>query len=84
MGCFDTIFVPCPKCGEKYPAQSKGGDCCLRGFELNEAPQDVLDDVNRHAPFICEKCQTVFSVDFVIEKRVVEVDFLVPKVVKEA
>lgn len=63
MGCYDTVLVPCPKCGEKYPAQSKSGDCVLGEYEMNECPEDVMWDVNRHAPFTCEKCGTVFYVE---------------------
>ena len=62
MGCFDTILVPCPKCGEKCQAQSKSGACILETYELIEAPEDVLEDVNRHAPFECEECHTSFEV----------------------
>ncbi len=62
MGCFDTVLVPCPTCGEIYSAQSKGGDCVLATYSLSECPQDVLSDINRHAPFACEKCGLIFSV----------------------
>lgn len=62
MGCYDTVMVPCPKCGRKEAFQSKGGDCLLRDFDLDEAPADVLADVNRHAPATCEHCGTLFGV----------------------
>lgn len=62
MGCFDTVMVPCPKCGTEDQFQSKGGDCLLREYSLAECPDDVLSDVNRHAPNTCEKCGTVFEV----------------------
>jgi hypothetical protein len=61
MGLYDTIKVPCPSCGEVYYAQSKGGDCMMAEYDLYEAPQDALGDVNRHAPFLC-KCGATFSV----------------------
>lgn len=64
MGCYDTINVPCPKCGEIYDAQSKSGDCLLDVYELDTAPQDVLLDINRHAPFICYNCGTKFMVRY--------------------
>ena len=57
-----ACLVPCPKCGEKYEAQSKGGECSLSQYELAACPQDVLSDVNRHAPFVCEKCGCMFDV----------------------
>lgn len=69
MGMFDTVFVPCPKCGLYYPAQSKGGDCMLDTYELDDAPNDVLSDVNRHAPFKCEQCGSEFEVKIRIDAR---------------
>lgn len=62
MGCFDSVLVPCPKCGKKAEFQSKSGECCLRAYELGDAPGDVLLDVNRHAPYTCEDCGTAFRV----------------------
>jgi endogenous inhibitor of DNA gyrase (YacG/DUF329 family) len=63
MGVYDTVLVPCPKCGELYNAQSKSGDCVLAVYTLEEAPADVLENVNRHAPFQCDKCFTIFQVE---------------------
>lgn len=63
MEVYDTVMVPCPVCGKKFGAQSKSGDCSLAEYELKDAPQDVLQDINRHAPFYCG-CGTVFEVDF--------------------
>jgi len=62
MGMYDEIKVPCPECGTIHLAQSKGGDCTLALYTLNEAPTDVLLDVNRHGPFQCERCCTRFAV----------------------
>jgi hypothetical protein len=69
MGCFDSVMVPCPKCGEFSEFQSKGGDCLQRCFVLGkeEIPADVLSDVNRHVyrdgPFACRQCGTKFAVN---------------------
>ena len=73
MGAYDTILVPCPTCGEKEEAQSKSGDCLLRTFELDKCPIDVLPDVNRHAPFTCNKCKTVFEVKLFTSYEVVKI-----------
>lgn len=63
MGVYDTVSVPCPKCGALYYAQSKGSyDKAFRVFEFSEMPDDVMSDVNRHAPFECENCGVVFEV----------------------
>ena len=65
MGAFDSVLVPCPKCGGITEAQSKSGPCCMEEFSLENAPTDVMADVNRHAPFTCRECQTTFHVDAV-------------------
>lgn len=62
MGMFDSVWVPCPKCGALAEFQSKGGDCSLTDYTLDNAPPEVLGDVNRHSPQTCEKCGTTFRV----------------------
>ena len=62
MGMFDSVMVPCPKCGTKSEFQSKSGDCACLTYELADAPADVLEDVNRHAPNVCKKCGTSYHV----------------------
>ena len=64
MGMFDTVLVPCPKCGRKEGFQSKSGDCILAEYELADAPADVLIGVNRHAPYRCADCGTQFLVKY--------------------
>lgn len=66
MGMFDTVLVPCPKCGKLAEFQSKGGDCILAVYNLADAPNDVLFDVNRHSPYKCENCKTLFEVSIKI------------------
>lgn len=71
MGVFDTVLVPCPRCGARTETQSKGsGDACLRRFLLEETPLDVMADVNRHAPFTCPKCGASFDVELNLTVRV--------------
>jgi endogenous inhibitor of DNA gyrase (YacG/DUF329 family) len=62
MGVYDTVMVPCPQCGEKAEFQSKSGECILLEVELEDCPYDILGDVNRHSPYTCSKCETVFEV----------------------
>ena len=63
MGMFDTVTVPCPTCGERGEFQSKSGDCKLETYTLDDAPDDVLLDVNRLAPMRCRKCDTPYGVE---------------------
>ena len=74
MGMFDTVMVPCPVCGTTAPFQSKGGDCLLTEYTLENAPADVLSDVNRHAPALCMKCATQFKVKLQISARSVQIE----------
>ena len=72
MGCYDSILLPCPKCGELYEAQSKSGDCLFRIFDFSDTPADVMQNVNRHAPFTCFSCGTIFKVELDPEIKIVE------------
>lgn len=73
MGMFDSVMIPCPKCGGQQEAQSKSGPCLLGFFPLESAPSDVMEDVNRHAPFTCSACGAQFKV-VVSERATVSLD----------
>jgi len=62
MGCYDTIWIKCPRCGTQNGFQSKGGECMLRNYdESDDIPLDVLGDVNRHSPIECQHCGFYYS-----------------------
>lgn len=63
MGLYDTVMVPCPDCGHKEEFQSKSGECILSYFELEDCPFDVMIDINRHSPYTCHECRTMFQVN---------------------
>ena len=69
MGMYDTVMVRCPQCGTPAGFQSKSGSCDLETFSLDEAPDDVLRDVNRHSPATCMKCGARFGVELVGPRR---------------
>lgn len=62
MGCYDVVLVECPNCGELHEFQSKSGECLLYNYDLEDCPDDVLQDVNRHAPYECD-CGAAIEVD---------------------
>ena len=62
MGMFDSVVVNCPKCGEETEFQSKSGDCFLNVFTLEDCPNDVFSDINRHSPYKCS-CGIFFEVE---------------------
>jgi hypothetical protein len=45
MGCFDSVRVRCPSCGEKVEFQSKAGNCWLAEFTLETAPKRIKFDL---------------------------------------
>lgn len=68
MGMLDSVRGICPSCGSYHEFQSKGGPCEMSVHDLDDAPPDVMSDVNRHCPVFCD-CGEWLSVD--IERRVV-------------
>ncbi len=62
MGMYDTVMVPCPACYEYAELQSKSGKCNLETFSLDDAPDDVLLDLDR-GPLRCRKCGTHFAIE---------------------
>ena len=67
---YDTIWVKCPKCGEENGFQTKSGDCILGDYTLENCPDDVMVDANRHSPNTCD-CGTIFQVDIQTRRAVV-------------
>lgn len=53
MGLFDRVIINCPNCNEIIDFQSKGGECLLTEYSLENVPDDVLSNVNRHSPESC-------------------------------
>lgn len=66
MGMYDSVWVNCPQCNEESEFQSKGGECLLYSYTLENCPNDVLSDVNRHSPNTCD-CGASFEID--VENR---------------
>ena len=58
----DTVMVPCPKCGVLFPATSNSGLCNGTTYSFHDVPDDTVNGVNYHAPFICNGCETKFMV----------------------
>lgn len=67
MGIYDSVWVKCPYCETENEFQSKGGECLLDNYTLEDCPIDVMSDINRHSPCRCGECDAFYSVD--IEER---------------
>jgi len=61
MSCFDTVFLPCPRCGHLDEGQSKSGDCCQDDYSLEEAPERVLSDLIGDV-IHCLECGSYFKI----------------------
>jgi len=75
MGMFDSVMFPCPDCGRHIEAQSKSGPCTLQRHWYTQVPEDVAQDVNRHAPFTC-LCGKVVQSLRIPEKPTIELEVL--------
>ena len=62
MGSFDSVMVKCPNCGKENEFQSKSGGCFLESYPLEDCPDDIMENVNRHSPIKCA-CGTKYEVD---------------------
>ena len=45
MGCYDTVIITCPACGEKIPYQTKAYICELKEWPLESAPTILIGDI---------------------------------------
>lgn len=71
MSLYDLVRVPCPKCAVVVYFQSKGSlRPAMYNYELADAPEDVLGNVNRHSPHQCFGCGTWFAVDETTRKAI--------------
>ena len=69
MGMFNSIIAAC-ECGERLEFQSKSGPCECSVYELEQAPNDVMVDANRHSPRHC-MCGNWLMIDVANRKVVV-------------
>jgi hypothetical protein len=54
MGLFDSVWADC-ECGEDLEFQSKAGACELLNYKPDEAPKEIVDDLNGQVR-ICPSC----------------------------
>lgn len=73
MGMFDSVYVPCPKCGHRNEFQSKSGDCSLMTYNFEEAPREVLVGIVGDEE-CCKGCLNVYTAPTLPEE--VDVDSL--------
>lgn len=66
MAMFDTVFVPCPRCGALKEYQSKAGDCTLEEYNIYDAPLAILADIQEGCAWPknnrCYECDYEFKI----------------------
>lgn len=70
MGCFDSVEVPCGKCGADVEFQSKAGECYLETYTLDDAPKAILGDLDGKSE-ICPVCTAEVTVRVQLTARAV-------------
>lgn len=61
MGCFDTVFIKCPKCNTKVSFQSKAGSCSLKKYRAENCPRDIAESLMGKKEN-CPKCNEVVAI----------------------
>ena len=59
---FDSVYVPCPRCGNRIEFQSKAGSCDGNEYTLTDAPALVKADIARY-PEQCKNCGVTVGFD---------------------
>lgn len=68
MGCYDSFYARCAKCGTEIEVQLKDFDCCCDSFrkgdivDLREAPNNFLIE-SPHSCYYCGYVNTVVVQD---------------------
>lgn len=58
MGIFDSVFINCPECSETIEFQSKVGECNLYNYTNENAPPNLVADLDNES-CICPKCEVI-------------------------
>lgn len=54
MGCFNTVYFNCPRCGSTHEMQTKSGDCSLSDYRLSKTPAaDLLGLIDESVKCSC-------------------------------
>ena len=60
MGMFDSVYAPCPKCGQELEWQSKAGPCILNGYNPSKVPVEVARDITGELEH-CSGCNLAYA-----------------------
>lgn len=61
MGCFDRLYVECPRCLNDVEFQSKADACCQIDYDINNCPPNILGDLNNQSE-TCQNCGRVVTI----------------------
>lgn len=61
MGMFDYVWITCPRCGSKLEGQSKGGQCSLIDYTLENAPDEVIEYMIGDTIY-CKTCERIWAI----------------------
>ena len=72
MGLFDTVMVPCPRCGHREEGQTKWGRGRMRVVDMEDADPSEVAFLDGYV-FTCAVCNCRFKLRFYVP-AVVEAD----------
>lgn len=62
MGMYDTLHVVCPHCHTMTAVQSKGGDCLLKNYSIDNCPAKILTDIAGTGALYCDECSRKYRI----------------------
>lgn len=70
MGCFDRVYITCPKCNKPVEFQSKAGRCWMDEYDESAVPLDIAADIDRDVE-VCPNCKaSVVAVPLIAIKTI--------------
>lgn len=68
MGCFDSLYIKCPKCRNDLEFQSKSGMSCLYSFRKSNLPIEVAIGMEGNI-IRCQFCNSRIRLNCKIPQR---------------
>lgn len=67
MGCFDSLFIKCPRCKTELEFQSKSGCCGLNSYDALHLPIEVAVGMDGLV-VKCKHCRRKWKLDCCLPK----------------
>ena len=70
MGLFDEVSIVCQKCGAWILEQTKAGDCTMAVYALEDAPAEILADLEGDM-IECTECEYMIRIRMIVKAQAI-------------